>query len=172
MRDKAASLSSASCLSKSATAKWKSGRFFIKTQLRNFPWAERGTRGESMLAPAPAPATTTIESYRTLRLHGRRAQTPPLIRREESRREGRNERDPWWEREVSMIKNKQRRQSRGRLKSQWEEEQRGLDKVKGIRVLFYFVFCNKEKKKALIRSWLRCCLLLCGYCCLFCKLID
>lgn len=51
------------------------------------------------------------------------------------------------ERGVHDKKKKQRRQSRGRLKSQWEEEQRGLDKVKGIRVLFYFVFCNKEKKK-------------------------
>lgn len=40
----------------------------------------------------------------------------------------------------------------------------GLDKVKGIRV---FILCFViKKKKALIRSWLRYCLLSCGYCCL------
>lgn len=41
-----------------------------------------------------------------------------------------------------------------------------LDKVKGIRVFILCFVIKKKKKKALIRSWLRYCLLLCGYCCL------
>ena len=64
------------------------------------------------------------------------------------------------ERGVHDEKRKQRRQSRGRLKSQWGGGAERLDKVKGIRV-FILCFVIKKKKKALIRSWLRYLPLLC-----------
>jgi len=61
-----------------------------------------------MLCPEDAAETTTNESYRNLRREGRKTQSPPRFCLTKLRRDGGNGRDPWWEREVSIERDKQK----------------------------------------------------------------